>query len=152
MPSPVPLPRTYRPFGARLAAATAGAALVAATAVLWLLLSSDVKSAFTPVQRVTVIVFVGAILAALYAVARGALIADSAGVTVTNGFRTRRFEWAEVVRVSLTTHRPWALLDLADGSTVSVMAIQSADGQRATTAVRELAALLAERTRTDRDS
>jgi hypothetical protein len=151
MPSPVPLPRTYRPFGARLAAAAAGVALVAATAVLWLLLASDVKAAFTPVQRLTVLLFIAAILAALYAVARSALIADVTGVTVVNGYRTRRLEWAELVRVSLTTHRPWALLDLADGSTVSVMAIQSADGQRATAAARELAALLTERTRIDRD-
>jgi len=152
MPSPVPLPLAYRPRGARLAAAAAGAALIAAVVILWLLLSADVRAAFTTFQRLTLLVFLGAVLAGLHAVFRTAGIADAAGLTVVNGYRVRRFEWAELVRISLTTHRPWALLDLADGSTASMMAIQSADGERAARAVRELAVLLAEKTRTDQDS
>ena len=44
-----------------------------------------------------------------------------------------------------------AVVDLADGSTQPVMALQSADGPRATRAAREIAALIADRSRTERD-
>jgi hypothetical protein len=151
-PQPVALPRTYRPLGARLATVVAGTALTVAATVLWRLLTDDIRAQFTLGQRVTLLLIFAAILIVLNGVYRTAAIADDAGVTVVNGYRRHRFEWAEVVRVSLGTHRPWALLDLADGSAVAVMAIQSADGDRATRAVRELAVLLADHTRTERDT
>jgi PH (Pleckstrin Homology) domain-containing protein len=151
-PQPVALPRTYRPLGARLATVVAGTALTVAATVLWRLLTDDIRAQFTPGQRLTLLLIFAAILVVLYGVYRTAAIADVAGLTVVNGYRRHRFEWAELVRVSLGTHRPWALLDLADGSAVAVMAIQSADGDRATRAVRELAVLLAEQTRTERDT
>jgi hypothetical protein len=151
-PQPVTLPRTYRPRGARLATGVAGTALIVAMAGLWLRLSAAVRAEFTAFQRLTLLFFLGAVVVGLYGVFRTAATADMAGLTVVNGYRVRRFEWAELVRISLTTHRPWALLDLSDGSAVSVMAIQSADGARSTQAVRELAGVLAERTRTERDT
>lgn len=144
----MPLPRAYRPRWARLAAVGAGATLVVALAVLWLLLPDDSREGFTLGQRVTLVVLFGGLLVGLYALFRTAAIADVAGLTVVNGFVSHHFEWAELVRVSMTTHRPWALLDLADGSAVAVMAIQAADGKRANRAVRDLATLLAEQTRT----
>jgi apolipoprotein N-acyltransferase len=151
-PQPVSLPRTYRPRGARLAAGVAGIAVIAAATLLWVALSAEVRAQFTALQRATLLVILGTIVAGLYGVFRTVATADTAGLTVVNGYRVHRFEWAELVRITLTTHRPWALLDLADGSAMSVMAIQSADGARSTRAVRELAAILSERTRTERDT
>lgn len=152
MARPVSLPRTYRPFGARVATTVAGFALLAATVVLWRLFTDDIRASFTVGYRLTVIFMLGLVFSGLYGIYRMAVRADATGLTVVNGYRTHRFEWAELVRISMTTHRPWALLDLADGSAVSVMAIQTADGDRAVRAVRELAVLLAEQTRTDHDS
>ena len=42
-------------------------------------------------------------------------------------------------------------MDLSDGTTIPVMAIQGSDGDRAKTAVREFRRVLAARTRTDRN-
>ena len=148
----LPLPRLYRPRGARIAAGVAAVTLVAAMAVLWLLLSADARAGFTVSQRITLLGFLAAHVAVLYAVYRTSARADENGLTVVNGYRVHRYEWAEVVRVSLGPHRPWALLDLADGSTASVMAIQSADKQLAARSVRELASVLAHRSSTDHDT
>lgn len=151
MPAPVDLPRLYRPKGARIAAALAAAALVAAMAGLWLMLSDDVRASFSFPQRATLLGFFAAVLAGLFGLYRTCARADDAGLTVVNGYRIHRYEWAEVVRVSLGPHRPWALLDLADGSTASVMAIQSADKVLATRSVRELAAVVAHHSDTGRN-
>lgn len=151
MSEPVSLPRLYRPRGARIAAGVAATTLVAAMAALWLLLSSDVRAGFTVAQRVTLIGFLIAHLAVLHGVYRTSAYADEFGLTVVNGYQVHRYEWAEIVRLSLGPHRPWALLDLADGSTVSVMAIQTADKAVASRSVRELAAVLAQRARPDSD-
>lgn len=152
MPDPVDLPRLYRPKGARIAAALAAVALVAAMAGLWLLLSDEVRASFSFSQRATLVGFFAAVLAGLYGVYRTYARADESGLTVVNGYRMHRYEWAEVVRISLGPHRPWALLDLADGSTASVMAIQSSDKALASRSVRELAAVLTHRSDTDTDT
>jgi hypothetical protein len=64
---------------------------------------------------------------------------------VVNGYRRRDFEWAQVLAVSLRRGAPWAGLDLSDGTSVSVMAIQGSDGGRAVAAVRALRRLIDER-------
>jgi len=46
------------------------------------------------------------------------------------------------VAIHLPPGAPWAVLDLADGTTCPVMAIQGSDGGRAKAAVREVRALL----------
>jgi hypothetical protein len=147
----VTLPIRYRPFGARMAAGLAAVVLVVAMAYLWLMLPSDVQQDFSIAQRVTLVAFFAAILALLNAIFRTSAIADESGLTVVNGYKRRRFDWPEVVKVTLTPNRPWALLDLADGDTVSVMAIQVSDGRRAIVAARELARVLAQQSRTDRN-
>jgi hypothetical protein len=70
---------------------------------------------------------------------------------VVNGFRSRRYDWSEVVRVSLRQGSPWATLDLSDGTSVAAMGIQGSDGTRAIRQVRELRALVDAHTRTERD-
>ena len=61
---------------------------------------------------------------------------------MVNGYRRHTFTWPEVVTVTPPGRRPWATLDLNDGTTVSAMGIQGSDGARARRAVRELRALL----------
>ena len=146
MPDVVQLPHQWRPFGARLAAVAGAVALTVVATFLWLMLSDEVQAKFTVFQRLTLLGVLAAVLALLNGIFRTSALADAVGLTVTNGYRVRRYEWAEIVRASLHRNRPWALLDLSDGSTQAVMAIQVSDGDRARLAARELVGLIAERT------
>ncbi|MBA2573370.1 MAG: PH domain-containing protein [Actinomycetota bacterium] len=145
----VTLPHRWRPFGARLAAVAGAVALTLAVTFLWLMLSDEVRAKFTVFQRLSLLGVLAAVLALLNGIFRTSALAEASGLTVTNGYKVRRYEWAEVVRVSLHRNRPWALLDLSDGNTLAVMAIQVSDGQRARLAARELALVMADRSATD---
>ncbi|MGA9343727.1 MAG: PH domain-containing protein [Nocardioidaceae bacterium] len=151
-PPNVALPHTYRPRGARIATAIAAATIVASVAFLWLMLSSDVRAEFSVAQRVTLLGFFVAVLVVLNGIFRTSARATDHGLTVVNGYRRHELEWGQLVRISLTPNRPWALLDLDDGTTLAVMAIQSADGKRATRSAREVARVIALRSRPDHDS
>ena len=143
---PVALPRTYRPLGARVATAMAAVILVSSMSFLWVMLPGSVQAQFAIAQRLTLILFLIVMLVVLNAMFRTSAHADDGGLTITNGYRVRRFSWPEVLGVSLGSSHPWALVDLADGSTVALMAIQGSDGARARRAAHELAAVIASRT------
>jgi hypothetical protein len=64
------------------------------------------------------------------------------GLVVRNLVVTRTLEWAEVVGVQFGGGEPWVSLDLEDGDTVAVMAIQKADGDVAGHEASRLAALV----------
>lgn len=142
---------TYRPFGARVAAITAGSCLVAVVLVAALTLDDRVRASFTPVQVGTLLGFLAAVLLILHGIARTLVRTDAAGITVRNGFRSHRLGWAEAVNITLPRGAPWAVLDTADGSVVAVMAVQQADGDRARAAVRNLRAGLAQHTPAEPD-
>jgi Bacterial PH domain len=73
--------------------------------------------------------------------ARPVARADRTGVTVVNFVRSRRLEWPEILGVQLRQGDPWVMLDLADGGTLAVVAIQPGSGRRqAIRAARELRA------------
>jgi len=148
---PVALPYRIRPLGARVAAAIASVAIVFVVAVLWLAMSDEVRATFTTFQRITLLLVFAAMIGLLYALARTSAVASEHGLRVINGFKVRELEWAEVVRLTFNRNRPWALLDLADGSTVSVMAIQSSDGQWGRDAAKKLATVIAEHSQTPRN-
>ena len=78
-------------------------------------------------------------------------VPGSDGLVVRNLVRTRRLAWAEIVSVRFGPDRPWVLLDLADGDTLAVMAVQRADGDRARAEARRLATLVALHSETARD-
>ena len=151
MTDPVSLPHTWRPFGARMAGTLFGGMLLAVVVTVWIAWGPDVRARFSLFQRSTLI-FLGLLaFACWYALVRSRVTADERGLTVVNGYRRREFEWSQVVAVNLRRGAPWAGLDLSDGTSVSVVAIQGSDGQRAVRAVRELRRLTAEHSRTDRN-
>lgn len=76
---------------------------------------------------------------------------DDDALAVRNLVRRRRLAWAEIVSVRFGPDRPWVLLDLADGDTLPVMAVQRADGDRARAEARRLATLVAVHSATSRD-
>lgn len=147
----VSLPHTWRPHGVRVAATVLGAMLLALVVVVWIAWGAETRASFTWGQRVTLFGLGLLALVAWHALVRTRVSADVRGLTVVNGYRRREFEWSQVVGVNLRRGAPWAGLDLSDGTSVSIVGIQGSDGQRAVSAVRELRALVAANTPTERD-
>lgn len=63
------------------------------------------------------------------------------GLVVRNLVFGRRLVWAQIVSVRFGD-RPWVQLDLDDGDTLAVMAIQRSDGERGVAESRRLATLV----------
>lgn len=86
------------------------------------------------------LVLTGVLFAAvLVMLSRPRVTAHADGVTVVNFVRTHRLAWAEIVQVNLRLGDPWAVLDLADGTTLATVGIQPAAGRdRAVAAARAL--------------
>jgi hypothetical protein len=140
--APVALPHTWRPLGVRLAVIFFGGMLVVICAFAWFGFDPSVRARFTFFQRST-LVALGLLYAAVgYALARSRVVAEESGLTIVNGYRRHFYDWAQVVAIRLPQGAPWATIDLADGTTVSVLAIQGSDGDRARTAVRGLRTLI----------
>lgn len=153
--APVDLPELPHTWRARLGLVVASvmAVLLVVTGVgMWVALPSSARADFSPFQVVTLLLLLLAILYGLYRLARIRLHVDEHGLTIVNLVRSRRLEWAQVLNVNLRPGDPWVQLDLDDGTTLPVMAIQSADGRRARKAAQELALLVAARTRTPRNT
>jgi hypothetical protein len=151
MAEPGQLTKVYRPLGARMVSAVSAGVLIALVAFLWLMLPERVRGEFDWFQRGTLIAFFVAVLVVLYGIFRTRVDVSERGVSVTNGYRHYDFDWPEIVSISLTPHRPWALVDLADGSTRAVMALQTSDGPRATRSAQEIGAMISARSATEPD-
>lgn len=136
------LPHTWRPFGVRMAGLVFGSSLLVVVVAAWFAFDPETRARFSYLQRSTVVTFGLVFYAAGYALARSRVVAEPGQLVVVNGYRRHAYEWAEVVAVHLPPGAPWAMLDLADGTTQSAMGIQGSDGPRAQRAVSELRALL----------
>jgi hypothetical protein len=147
----ITLPHTWRPYGARVAGVVLGGLLLVLVVVVWIALGSDIRARFSTFQRTTLVGFGVLGFVAWYALMRSRVSADDHGVTVVNGYRRQEFEWSQVVGVNLRRGAPWAGMDLSDGTSISILAIQGSDGQRAVRAVRQLRGLVAEHSHTERD-
>lgn len=145
------LPRTFRPLGVRVAIYALGVLLLLVCVVTWYAFPPEIRAQFNITERVTLLV-IGLLFAVSgYALARSRVVATADGLVVVNGYRLRRFDWNQVLRVSLRPGSPWAVLDLSDGTSTAAMGIQGSDGARATRQVGELARLIDVQTRTERD-
>ena len=148
---PVRLPHTFRPLGVRLVIYVLGALLLALSLTLWFALPAHIRAEFSILERLTVIALGVCFYAAGYALARSRLVARSDGVRVVNGYRARRYDWNEILAVTLRPGSPWAVLDLSDGTSVPAMGIQGSDGGRAAVQVRQFRALVDQLTRPPRN-
>ena len=128
----------FRPRRARLVAwGLAGLQFAVLTAV------ALAQPTFGPADRISMIAT--AVLIA-WAVSRFALtsaIPSETGLRVRNVVTVRYLEWAQIVAVRLAPGDPWAMLDLSDGNTLAVLAIQGADGEHGRAEARRLATLVA---------
>ncbi|WP_162602294.1 PH domain-containing protein [Nocardioides daejeonensis] len=124
-------PRTWRPLGVRIVGITGGVFLFVIFVAVWVLLPESVQEDFDLFQRITAIVLGIGIASVFWALLRARVEVSDQGLVVVNGYKRRDFEWAQVIAVRLPRGAPWAVLDLADGTTCSVMALQGSDGPRA---------------------
>ena len=140
------LPHTWRPFGVRIAVGILGGMLFVLVVLVWLGLDESVRRQFTGFQRGTLVFLALLLLATYNALWRSRVTATSDRLTVVNGYRTRHYEWSQVIGVSLRRGAPWATADISDGTTVALFAVQGSDGARARRAIREIRATVAAQT------
>lgn len=79
----------------------------------------------------------------LHRLASVSAVPSETGLVVRNVLLTRQLEWAEILGIHFGSGDPWVLLDLSDGDTLAVMAIQRADGAQAAAEAGRLATLMA---------
>ncbi|CAL9577611.1 putative protein [Streptomyces sp. enrichment culture] len=113
------LPVTFRPGRTRAVLLTAAVVLFVTITAVALLLER-----LGPAERLSFVVTAALLDSVLLLLARPRVVADESGVTVVNLTRTRRLEWAEILRVNLRTGDPWVFLDLSDGTSLPVLGIQ----------------------------
>jgi hypothetical protein len=129
--SPAPeLPVTFRPVVTRIVLMSVGAATFGVLTLIAVLLPAQGAVGWSAGDRAAV--SAGGLLAwgVLALLSRPKAVADAAGLTVTNLTTRRRLAWAEILRVTLRPGDPWVTLDLADGTTLAVMAIQPGVARR----------------------
>ncbi|MET8145128.1 PH domain-containing protein [Sphaerisporangium sp. NPDC005288] len=133
-----PLPMTWRPRRAMILAYGFATVMVVGSLVLALVLPAPFKLP----DRIGLVAFGCLVGFILHLLGRLRVEADDRGITVVNAVRVHRYEWPEVLGVTMPEGEPWPKLDLADGSSVGAMGIQGAEKARSRKAVAELRALI----------
>lgn len=139
--SPPPLPVVWRPKRGRIAAYGFAGVIMLGAALMAIFLSEQ----FTLADRIAMIGLGGVVAGVLHLLGRVRVEADERGITVVNPLRVHRYEWPEVLGVTLIEHEPWAKIDFTDGVTIGAMGLQGSEKDRTVRQVRELAALIRER-------
>ncbi|HLT84502.1 MAG TPA: PH domain-containing protein [Phototrophicaceae bacterium] len=141
MTLPAELLRPFRPRAARWVASVLCVLCVLAPPALFVVMAAADLGMSLPDRYGAILI--AAVLAWLcYRQARVRATPDDAGLTVRNFIRVRRVEWAQIVAVRFGPNHPWAQLDLSDGTTLAVMAVQTADGAHGRKESGRLAALV----------
>ncbi|MEV8638781.1 PH domain-containing protein [Streptosporangium sp. NPDC051023] len=139
--SPPPLPVVWRPRKGRIVAYGFAGVIIVGAVILAILLPPP----FTLADKIAMVVLGGMIAGVLHLLGRCRVEADERGITVVNPLRVHRYEWPEVLAVTLTESEPWAKIDFADGATIGAMGLQGSEKDRTVRQVHELAALIRER-------
>ncbi|WP_460748123.1 PH domain-containing protein [Nocardiopsis oceani] len=132
------LPKTWRPRAVRLVAYGLALLIVGTMVVLAVILPNE----WSVLDRILVVGMGLAIAGGLNMLGRPRLIASTKNVIVINGIRTHYLVWPEVLDIRMPVGEPWPCLDLSDGTSLPVMAIQSTDGELAQRNLAEFRSLL----------
>lgn len=135
---PPTLPVTWRPRLGRIVPQV----LIGPVVAISVFLAVVVPPQYKLTDRVAFVLFGLGLGACLYFLARPKVRARADGITVVNIVRGRTLAWSEVLDVTMPRGEPWPTLDLADGTTLAAMGIQTNDGRHAQTALAELQALV----------
>jgi hypothetical protein len=132
---------SFHPRIVALMTTVMGLSLIAVFGVIWFRLSAESRDSFTWFQRLTLLAFFGAILWLLYRMATVRVTAYDDSLRIRNVFKSYRFQWTEVKALRFNPGDPWLQLFDADGNRVGVLAVQASEGDRASRAAKELAAV-----------
>ncbi|WP_313895972.1 PH domain-containing protein [Streptomyces sp. YIM 98790] len=136
------LPVTFRPIRTRIVLMALGACVFTVLTVVAVLLPATGGAPWGTGDRIAFVASGLLVWAVLGLLARPRAVADRDGLTVVNLTTRRRLAWAQIIKVSLRPGDPWVSLDLHDGTTLAVMAIQpGVDSRRALADARALRAL-----------
>jgi len=141
MTIPAELLRPFRPRAARWVGYVLCVLCVLAVPVLFAVMAAA-DLGMSPPDRYGAILIAAVLAWLCYRQARVRAVPTERGLTVQNFIRVRRLEWAQVVNVRFGPNNPWAQLDLSDGTTLAVMAVQAADGAYGRKEAGRLAALV----------
>ena len=143
--------RSFRPRAARVVSAVFALLFLGGAVALVVLLPQVAAGRDSWGDRVGILAF--ALLVVWFLVRQAGVRADpdDDGLTVRNLVQTRKVAWTQVVSVRFGGGRPWVQLDLDDGETLAVMAVQQADGAFAMNEARRLSTLVALHSVTPRD-
>ncbi|GAA1389791.1 PH domain-containing protein [Kitasatospora putterlickiae] len=125
MSTPAEFPVTWAPRRTRAVLLPVCALLVVMFAAMAIALPANWQLNDRIMMAVSGVLFAGVGLM----LARPRVSADAEGVTVVNFVRRRRLAWAEIVGVNFRQGDPWATLDLADGTSLAAIGIQSGVGK-----------------------
>jgi hypothetical protein len=132
--------RVFRPLWATAAGLFFGALGVIVT--LNVVFGANAPGSDATVNRVLFLVLVAGIFWLMWRLGGVYAKAKPDGLLVRNVIRSRWLEWPQIIAVRMNPADSWVILDLADGTTLAVMAIQRADGNRGIAQARRLAALV----------
>jgi hypothetical protein len=131
--------RTFRPLGISIVGFVAFFVLAALAVLIAVVLPA--QNHFTLGQTATICILLGGFLFAVVLVARSKVQASSESIVVVNGWRTRRFGWAEVKLISMNDGAPWPTLVTVDDERIMLFGIQASDRNAARAALSYLLAL-----------
>lgn len=133
----------FRPRRSRRAAAIMGWSAVALFGVLALLIPSVAGGANWGVADRLMFFSIGLAIGALaYRYATIEAIPSREGLHVRNLIVSRHLDWPEILSVQFGGGDPWPSLDLSDGDSLGIMAIQKADAEYGRSEASRLAALV----------
>jgi hypothetical protein len=132
---------TFHPRIVALMAGGMGLSLIAVFGVIWFRLSEEARDTFSWFQRLTLLAFFGAVLWILYRMTTLRVSAYPDRLHVRNVFKSYTLNWADVSALRFKPGDAWLQLFDADGNRLGILAVQAAEGVRASRAAKELAAV-----------
>ncbi|MFB6725283.1 PH domain-containing protein [Kribbella sp. NPDC056345] len=132
---------TFHPRSVAIMASVMGFSLIALFGVIWTQFDQGTRDTFSWFQRLTLLAFFGAILWLLYRMATVRITAYADRLHIRNVFKSYTLPWSDVSALRFRAGDAWLQLFDAEGNRIGVLAIQAAEGGRASKAAKELAAV-----------
>ncbi|ROR74398.1 PH domain-containing protein [Bogoriella caseilytica] len=139
---PAELLAPFRPRAARWVAGVLIALTVGGALAVIVLMPGVSEGDFGLVDQLFTAALAGGICWFIYRQGSVSARPTASGLAVRNLIHSRTLDWAEILGVNFGSGDPWVRLDLIDGETLAVMAIQSADGEHGKREASRLATLV----------
>ncbi|MEU4198087.1 PH domain-containing protein [Kribbella sp. NPDC026611] len=130
---------TFHPRALALMAGVMGLSLIAVFGVVWIRLSPESRDTFSWFQRLTLLAFFGAVLWILYRMTTLRVTAYADRLYVRNVFKSYTLPWERISALRFKSGDAWLQLFDVEGDRLGILAVQAAEGARASRAAKELA-------------